>query len=42
MKAGFDQIDERFDRMYRLMVTVSATMVCALIAACAGLVATQL
>lgn len=38
----FDRVDEKFERLHRLLVIVSASMLGTVIAACGGLIATQL
>jgi chromosome segregation ATPase len=42
MKAGFDDVNARFDRMQQTMMQIGAGLIGVLIAASAGLIATQL
>jgi hypothetical protein len=42
MKAGFERMDDRFERLYRLLITVGGAFIGTLIVAFAGLIATQL
>jgi len=42
MKAGFDDVNARFDRMQQTMIQTGAGLIGVLIAASAGLIATQL
>lgn len=42
MKAGFDDVNARFDRMQQTMMQIGAGLIGVLVASSAGLIATQL